>query len=87
MGTTIDAVVLEGAHELAQALGGPRPQVVRRWRHPHPDFPKPIATLRTSPLWAGRKFSAGLEIQDAAPKLKIRNYPTALLSSSYAPIR
>ena len=42
---------LVGAHEIAERLGVARPQVVHDWRRRHPDFPQPIAQLKTALIW------------------------------------
>jgi len=42
---------LVGAHEIAERLGVSRAQVVHTWRIRHPDFPAPIATLKTAMIW------------------------------------
>lgn len=51
MGRRIDTDDLVGAHEPAQRLGVARPQVVHEWRRRHPEFPEPIATLKTALIW------------------------------------
>ncbi len=42
---------LVGAHEIAERLAVSRAQVVHTWRTRHPDFPAPIATLKTALIW------------------------------------
>jgi predicted DNA-binding transcriptional regulator AlpA len=51
VGRKIDIDDLVGAHEIAARLGVARPQVVHEWRRRHPDFPEPVATLRTALIW------------------------------------
>ena len=51
VGRKIDINDLVGAHEIAQRLGVARPQVVHEWRRRHPDFPEPVATLKTALIW------------------------------------
>ena len=51
MGRKVDVDDLVGAHEIAQRLGVARPQVIHEWRRRHPDFPQPLATLKTALIW------------------------------------
>jgi predicted DNA-binding transcriptional regulator AlpA len=43
---------LVGAAEIAERLGVKRSTVVHDWRRRHPDFPEPVATLKTAMVWA-----------------------------------
>lgn len=54
----VDVDDLVGAHEIAKRLGVTRPQVVHEWRRRHPDFPEPIATLKTALIWDWRDVHA-----------------------------
>lgn len=51
MGKKVDVDDLVGAYEIAQRMGVARPQVIHEWRRRHPDFPEPIATLKTALIW------------------------------------
>ncbi|WP_394939041.1 hypothetical protein [uncultured Ilumatobacter sp.] len=51
MGELVDPADLVGAHEIAERLDVSRSQVVHVWRKRHPDFPEPIATLRSALIW------------------------------------
>jgi hypothetical protein len=42
---------LVGAAEIAERLGVARTQVVHSWRRRHPDFPRPVKTLRQGLVW------------------------------------
>ena len=52
MGKKVDVDDLVGAAEIADRLGLARSTVVHDWRYRHPDFPKPVAQLRTAMVWA-----------------------------------
>ena len=43
---------LVGAAEIAKRLGVKRSGVVHDWRHRHPDFPQPVASLQAGHVWA-----------------------------------
>ena len=43
---------LVGAAEIADRLGLAQPQTVHSWRRRYPDFPAPIAHLRTALIWS-----------------------------------
>ena len=43
---------LVGAAEIAERLGVKRPQVIHDWRKRYPDFPPPVATLKTALIWS-----------------------------------
>jgi hypothetical protein len=51
VGKKVDVDDLVGAYEIAQRMGVARPQVIHEWRRRHPDFPEPIATLKTALIW------------------------------------
>ena len=51
MGRKIDVSDLVGAQEIADRLGLARPQTIHVWRRRHPEFPKPIARLKTALIW------------------------------------
>ncbi len=51
MGRRLDVAELVGAAEIAQRVGVTLPQTVHDWRRRHPDFPKPVATLRMGLIW------------------------------------
>ena len=51
MSRRIDPKDLVGAHEIAERLGVARPQVVHDWRRRHPEFPQPVAQLKTALIW------------------------------------
>lgn len=51
MARRIDPDLLVGAAEIADRLGVKRPQVVHDWRRRHPEFPKPVASLKTALIW------------------------------------
>jgi len=43
---------LVGAAEIAERLGAGKSTVVHDWRYRYPDFPEPIAKLKTAMVWA-----------------------------------
>lgn len=51
MARRIDPDLLVGAAEIADRLGVKRPQVVHDWRRRHPEFPNPVASLKTALIW------------------------------------
>ena len=51
MGRKVDVDDLVGAYEIAVRLGMARPQVIHEWRRRHPDFPEPVAALKTALIW------------------------------------
>jgi hypothetical protein len=51
MARRIDPAQLVGSGEIAERLGVARPQVVHDWRRRHPDFPEPVAKLKTAMNW------------------------------------
>lgn len=42
---------LVGAAEIAERLGLAHPQTVHTIRRRHPDFPEPVARLKTAMVW------------------------------------
>jgi len=58
MARRVNVEDLVGAHEIAARLGVSRPQVVHDWRRRHPDFPAPIAQLKTALIWDWRDVEA-----------------------------
>ena len=42
---------LVGTTEIAERLGVKRQHVVHDWRRRYPDFPKPVAHLKTALIW------------------------------------
>lgn len=42
---------LVGAAEIAERLGLRQPHTVHSWRRRYPDFPEPIAQLKTALIW------------------------------------
>jgi hypothetical protein len=51
MGRHVDVDNLVGADEIALRLGVARRQAIHLWRRRYPDFPEPIATLKTAMIW------------------------------------
>ena len=51
MGRKVDVNDLVGAAEIAERLGLSHPQSVHGWRRRYPDFPQPIAHLKTALVW------------------------------------
>jgi len=51
MGRQVDVEQLVGAAEIAARLGVGKSTVVHDWRRRHPDFPKPVAHLKTALIW------------------------------------
>lgn len=51
MASSFDVDDLVGTAEIAEFLGLASSSVVRDWRRRHPDFPKPVRTLRMGSLW------------------------------------
>ena len=51
---------LVGLSEIAE-MAGVSKQAVTNWRSRHPDFPHPIAELRSGPVWGRRDFLAWAE--------------------------
>jgi predicted DNA-binding transcriptional regulator AlpA len=51
VGRRVDVDDLVGADEIAQRLGVARRQAVHLWRQRYPDFPTPVATLKTAMVW------------------------------------
>lgn len=43
---------LVGTAEIAERLGLTDPRTVHSWRRRYPDFPPPVATLKTALVWA-----------------------------------
>jgi len=52
MGRRVDVDDLVGTTEIAQRLGLSQAENVHTWRHRHPDFPSPIATIGRTMIWA-----------------------------------
>jgi predicted DNA-binding transcriptional regulator AlpA len=42
---------LVGANEIAERLGVGKSTVVHDWRRRHPEFPEPVAKLKTALVW------------------------------------
>lgn len=51
MGRQVDSEDLVSAVEIAQRLGGRRPQVVYDWRRRHADFPAPLTKVGAVHVW------------------------------------
>ena len=47
---------LVGAHEIAERMGLSHVQSVHTIRKRHPDFPAPVATLKTALIWDWREI-------------------------------
>ena len=43
---------LVGAAEIATRLGAGKSTVVHDWRYRYPDFPEPVAKLKSALIWA-----------------------------------
>jgi len=52
VGRTVDVEQLVGAAEIAERLGSDRTTFVHDLKRRHPDFPKPVATLKAGLVWA-----------------------------------
>jgi hypothetical protein len=57
---------LMGIYEIAQ-LAGVSPQAVSNWVVRKPDFPKPVATLASGPIWNGQHIRTWLVQADYTP--------------------
>jgi predicted DNA-binding transcriptional regulator AlpA len=51
MGREVDADLLVGAAEIAERIGLSHVQSVHTIRRRHPDFPSPVAQLKTAMVW------------------------------------
>lgn len=52
MGRKVDVNELVGTGEIAERLGLARPETVHNWRNRYADFPKPIARISHTHVWA-----------------------------------
>jgi hypothetical protein len=58
MGRRVDVEQLVGTHEIAARLNLADPRVVHSWRRRYPDFPQPVASLKTALVWSWRDIEA-----------------------------
>ncbi len=52
MGRSVDVSDLVGVAEIAERLGLEEPRTVHSWRRRHPEFPEPVAKLKTALIWS-----------------------------------
>lgn len=51
VGRKVDVTNLVGASEIAERLGLSHAQTVHTYRRRYPDFPEPVAQLKTALVW------------------------------------
>lgn len=76
---------LMGIYEVAQ-LAGVSPQAVSNWVVRKPDFPTPVATLASGPVWSGQHIRAWLASDSTSSQVAGKGHPMKFKKSHEYPL-